>query len=140
MPSHDSSRISDRTGPDPEAPDVLVPWSGLDRAHGPWPDGVRVHVWDGVVPVGLGAEQLARIGYWVMPYATPEATKLLPELPGLRAVQSLSAGVEKLRPLLPEGVALHNGRIDAYLDQVEHLRVDGFCRLAGGARTLSSAD
>ncbi|MFJ9124060.1 2-hydroxyacid dehydrogenase [Streptomyces sp. NPDC102340] len=110
MPSHDSAHISDRTGPGSEAPDVLVPWPGLDRAHGPWPDGVRVHVWDGVAPIGLDAEQLARIGYWVMPYATPEATKLLPELTGLRAVQSLSAGVEKLRPLLPEGVALHNGR------------------------------
>ena len=27
-------------------------------------------------------------------------------------------------------VALHQGRIDSHLDQVEHLRVDGFCRLS----------
>ena len=26
-------------------------------------------------------------------------------------------------------VALHEGRLDAYRDQVEHLSVDGFCRL-----------
>ncbi len=26
-------------------------------------------------------------------------------------------------------VALHEGRLDAYRDQVEHLTVDGFCRL-----------
>jgi phosphoglycerate dehydrogenase-like enzyme len=45
-----------------------------------------------------------------MPYAVPDAVRLLPRLPRLRAVQSLSAGVEKLLPLLPAGVALHNGR------------------------------
>ncbi|MET8468211.1 2-hydroxyacid dehydrogenase [Streptomyces sp. NPDC006422] len=110
MPTHDNPHMSAHTDPRSEAPDVLVPWPDLERAHGPWPEGVRVHVWDGVEPIGLDADQLARIGYWVMPYATPEAAKLLPELSGLRAVQSLSAGVEKLRPLLPEGVALHNGR------------------------------
>jgi len=37
-------------------------------------------------------------------------------------------------------VALHDGRIDTYIDQVEHLTVDGFCRLAGGARSFSSVD
>jgi DNA-binding NarL/FixJ family response regulator len=37
-------------------------------------------------------------------------------------------------------VALHNGCIDTYIDQVEHLTVDGFCRLAGGARAFSAAD
>ena len=30
-------------------------------------------------------------------------------------------------------VALHEGVIDAYLDQVEDLTVDGFCRIALGA-------
>nr|WP_235215389.1 NAD(P)-dependent oxidoreductase [Phaeacidiphilus oryzae] len=97
------------------APDVLVPWEGLEKAHGPWPSGVGVRVWDGSrggdgEPVGLDGTDLARIGLWVMPYATPGAERLLPRLTGLRAVMSLSAGVEKLQPLLPEGVALHNGR------------------------------
>jgi phosphoglycerate dehydrogenase-like enzyme len=53
---------------------------------------------------------LARVGLWVMPYAVPDAVRLLPRLPRLGAVQSLSAGVEKLLPLLPSGVSLHNGR------------------------------
>ncbi|MEU0602640.1 2-hydroxyacid dehydrogenase [Streptomyces sp. NPDC006393] len=94
-----------------DATDVLVPWPDLDRRHGPWPAGVGVHVWDGVTPGSEPAEDvLARVGLWVMPYAVPDAVRLLPRLPRLGAVQSLSAGVEKLLPLLPPGVGLHNGR------------------------------
>ncbi|MGW0086974.1 2-hydroxyacid dehydrogenase [Streptomyces sp. NPDC003393] len=93
------------------ATDVLVPWPDLDRRHGPWPEGVGVYVWDGVTPGSEPAEGvLARVGLWVMPYAAPDAARLLPRLPRLGAVQSLSAGVEKLLPLLPPGVSLHNGR------------------------------
>jgi phosphoglycerate dehydrogenase-like enzyme len=70
-----------------------------------------VHVWDGATPDSEPADEvLAQVGLWVMPYAVPDAVRLLPRLPRLRAVQSLSAGVEKLLPLLPAGVALHNGR------------------------------
>jgi phosphoglycerate dehydrogenase-like enzyme len=90
---------------------VLLPWPDLDRHHGPWPTGVTVHVWDGVTPHSQPDEDaLAEIGLWVMPYAVPDAVRLLPRLPHLRAVQSLSAGVEKLLPQLPAHVALHNGR------------------------------
>lgn len=90
---------------------VLLPWPGLDRQHGPWPEGVEVQVWDGVTPGSEPADDvLARVGLWVMPYAVPDAVRLLPKLTGLRAVQSLSAGVEKLLPLMPAGVTLHNGR------------------------------
>ncbi|WP_086696247.1 2-hydroxyacid dehydrogenase [Streptomyces recifensis] len=90
---------------------VLLPWAGLDRQHGPWPEGVEVQVWDGVTPGSEPADEaLARVGLWVMPYAVPDAVNLLPKLTGLRAVQSLSAGVEKLLPLMPAGVTLHNGR------------------------------
>ncbi|MGV9890228.1 2-hydroxyacid dehydrogenase [Streptomyces sp. NPDC003395] len=90
---------------------VLVPWPDLDRRHGTWPQGVDVHVWDGVTPGSEPSDAvLADIGLWVMPYAVPDAVRLLPRLPRLRAVQSLSAGVEKLLPLLPPHVALHNGR------------------------------
>ncbi|MFF9094033.1 2-hydroxyacid dehydrogenase [Streptomyces sp. NPDC014802] len=90
---------------------VLVPWPDLDRRHGAWPQGVDVHVWDGVTPGSEPSDAvLADIGLWVMPYAVPDAVRLLPRLPRLRAVQSLSAGVEKLLPLLPPHVALHNGR------------------------------
>ncbi|OON80695.1 dihydrofolate reductase [Streptomyces tsukubensis] len=91
--------------------DVLVPWPDLDRTHGAWPEGVRVHVWDGTKDEGEPSKDvLDRVGLWAMPYAAPDAVRLLPELPALRAVQSLSAGVEKLEARLPSGVALHNGR------------------------------
>ena len=76
------------------------------------------------------------------------ALKLLRSRPNLVLVDlvhgpGLSPSVVRAlnrEPRAARVVALHNGRIDAYLDQVEHLRVDGFCRLAGGARTPSSAD
>lgn len=91
--------------------DVLLPWSGLEGRHGPWPQGVRAHVWDGLTPEDeLPARALESTRLWVVPYAVPGAERLLPRLPALRAVQSLSAGVEKLQPLLPDGVRLHNGR------------------------------
>ena len=37
-------------------------------------------------------------------------------------------------------VALHDGRIDTYLDQIGGLAVDGFCRLVGGSRISSPSD
>ncbi|MGW8380823.1 2-hydroxyacid dehydrogenase [Streptomyces sp. ODS28] len=90
--------------------DVLVPWAGLDDGrYGPWPENARIHVWDGVAEPPPAGE-LESVGLWVMPYAVPDAARLLPRLPALTAVQSLSAGVEKLLPKLPSGVALHNGR------------------------------
>lgn len=90
---------------------VLLPWSGLDERHGPWPSNVRVHVWDGnTAEDELPAAALESTSLWVMPYAVPGAERLLPRLPAVQAVQSLSAGVEKLLPVLPEGVRLHNGR------------------------------
>ncbi|SCK53472.1 Phosphoglycerate dehydrogenase [Streptomyces sp. WMMB 714] len=91
--------------------DVLLPWDGLEDRHGPWPSNVRVHVWDGTTPDDeLPPHVLESTGLWVMPYAVPGVERLLPRMPALRAVQSLSAGVEKLLPVLPEGAALHNGR------------------------------
>ncbi|WP_328540539.1 2-hydroxyacid dehydrogenase [Streptomyces sp. NBC_00344] len=99
------------TAADSAAVDVLLPWPDLDRRHGAWPAGVRVHVWDGLTPsYDLSDEALRRVGLWVMPYAVPGCEVLLPRLPALRAVQTLSAGVEKLVPLVPEGVTVHNGR------------------------------
>lgn len=106
------SRAADGCVPDGRSgPDVLVPWPDLGSRHGGWPAGTGVHVWDGSGPgPDLPRETLDRIGFWVMPYAVPGAESLLPRLPALRAVQSLSAGVEKLLPKLPDGVSLHNGR------------------------------
>jgi len=44
------------------------------------------------------------------------------------------------RPRAARVVALHDGRIDKCLDQVEHLIIDGLCRLAAGAESSSIAD
>ena len=57
----------------------------------------------------------------MLPYDRgPEPPKLIKELPSLRVVQSLSAGVETLVPLLPEGVRLANGRGLHDLSVAEH--------------------
>lgn len=90
---------------------VLLPWPDLDARHGPWPTNVRVHVWDGLTPEDrLPARVLESTGLWVMPYAVPGVERLLPRLPSVRAVQSLSAGVEKLLPWMPRSANLYNGR------------------------------
>jgi phosphoglycerate dehydrogenase-like enzyme len=96
------------TGSDPDPLHVLVPWPDLDVTHGPWPENVRVSVWDGQGELPDGAR--VSTAFWVMPYAVPGVEPLLRRMPSLRAVQSLSAGVEKLLPYLPAGVRLHNGR------------------------------
>jgi hypothetical protein len=36
-------------------------------------------------------------------------------------------------PRVSRVVALHEGSLDSFLDQVEHLTIDGFCRLLTGA-------
>jgi len=57
--------------------------------------------------------------------------------PGLNA----SVVMELNRPPRPARVvALHDGCLDSYLDQVEHLAVDGFSRLEAGGRAYTPAD
>lgn len=107
----DTTDPTDPTGPADPAVHVLLPWSGLDERHGPWPSNVRVHIWDGHTPEDeLPPDALESTGLWVMPYAVPGAERILPRLRAVRAVQSLSAGVEKLLPVMPEGAKLYNGR------------------------------
>ncbi|PBC76265.1 phosphoglycerate dehydrogenase-like enzyme [Streptomyces sp. TLI_235] len=71
---------------------------------------VPVVVWDGH---GEAPSQqvLDTVEFFVIPY-TPAAAALplLPRMPRLRAVQSLSAGVDDLLPAVPAGVALCNAR------------------------------
>ncbi|WP_225753928.1 2-hydroxyacid dehydrogenase [Actinotalea sp. Marseille-Q4924] len=73
-------------------------------------DGVEVAVWDGgPLPA---ADVLDRVGLFVVPY-TFDAWAVDPlrrGLPALRAVQSLTAGVEHLADLVPPGVTLCNAR------------------------------
>jgi phosphoglycerate dehydrogenase-like enzyme len=85
------------------APVVTVPderWTGL------WPDAeppVQLGVWDmtGEAPAGLS--------YVVLPYLDPRPPlHRLGEVPGLKVVQTLSAGYEHVLPDLPEGITLCN--------------------------------
>ncbi|MFI6847919.1 2-hydroxyacid dehydrogenase [Kitasatospora sp. NBC_00085] len=67
-------------------------------------------VWDGR---GDGPPQrvLDEVEFFVIPYTcTSAAVPLLARMPRLRVVQSLSAGVEELLPVLPAGVVLCNAR------------------------------
>ncbi|HWD07014.1 MAG TPA: 2-hydroxyacid dehydrogenase [Amycolatopsis sp.] len=92
---------------------VLLPWTDIDV-----PDGLAVAYYDGGTPP---AEDLSGVEFYVLPYDKgPEPPKLIAKLPALRAVQALSAGVETLVPLVPEGVRLANGRGLHDLSVAEH--------------------
>jgi phosphoglycerate dehydrogenase-like enzyme len=75
---------------------------------GELPGDIEVVVWDGTGTPPAGA---ARIEFFVGRYdAPPPPAQVLAELPNLRVVQLLSAGVEPWLPVVPEGVQLCNGR------------------------------
>ncbi|MGK3209055.1 2-hydroxyacid dehydrogenase [Amycolatopsis sp. MEPSY49] len=92
---------------------VLLPWTDIDV-----PEGVEAAYYDGVAPPPDG---LDGVEFYVLPYDRgPEPPKLIKELPALRVVQSLSAGVEAIVPLLPDDVRLANGRGLHDLSVAEH--------------------
>ncbi|GHF88691.1 phosphoglycerate dehydrogenase-like enzyme [Amycolatopsis bartoniae] len=92
---------------------VLLPWSDLAV-----PAELEVAYYDGT---GTPPGDLDGIEFYVLPYdAGPEPPKLIPRLPALKAVQALSAGVDNLLPLIPDGVRLANGRGLHDLSVAEH--------------------
>ncbi|MET7994054.1 2-hydroxyacid dehydrogenase [Amycolatopsis sp. NPDC005232] len=92
---------------------VLLPWTDIEL-----PDGLAAAYYDGV---NLPGDDLSGVEFYVLPYdAGSEPPKLIGKLPSLRAVQALSAGVEALVPLVPEGVVLANGRGLHDLSVAEH--------------------
>jgi phosphoglycerate dehydrogenase-like enzyme len=79
---------------------------------------MRARLYDGDGPP---PQHLDDIEFYVMPYDRgPKPARLLGQMPALKVVQSLSAGVETLRPLLPTGVQLANGRGLHDLSVAEH--------------------
>ena len=95
---------------------VLVPWD-LTAEHGPWPDGLRVGVYDGVAePPG----DLSHVEMYVVPYARPAAIPLIKEMPALEVVQVITAGYENVLPFLGPGVTLSNGRTLHDASTAEH--------------------
>jgi phosphoglycerate dehydrogenase-like enzyme len=72
------------------------------------PSGLDVEVYDGAGDPPSGLDQ---VGFYVLPYlAGPEPARLMARMPALRVAQTLTAGVDDVRPLVPDGVTLCNAR------------------------------
>lgn len=72
------------------------------------PDGVDVVVWRSGLPL---PESAADVRFYVPEYMGPaETVAVLAGLPALEVVQTLTAGVDTVLPLLPEGVTLCSAR------------------------------
>ena len=72
------------------------------------PAGLTVAVWDGT---GDPPPSLADVRFYVLPYmAGPEPARLMARMPSLEVAQTLTAGVDDVRPLVPAGVTLCNAR------------------------------
>ncbi|MFC3995344.1 2-hydroxyacid dehydrogenase [Nocardiopsis sediminis] len=83
---------------------VLVPWQdNADNA----PGGVRAVVYNGEGDPPAGASDAV---LYVVPYGPGQRLDVIAGMPRLRAVQVLTAGYEHVLGVLPDGVALYNGR------------------------------
>ncbi|MBF9067368.1 2-hydroxyacid dehydrogenase [Streptacidiphilus fuscans] len=88
----------------------LLPYAPDDLA--PLPAGLAesVLVWDGDSPAPA-AEALAGVEFFCLPYMRhPVALRLIPSLPALRVVQTLTAGMDDVLPHVPAGVTACNAR------------------------------
>ena len=72
------------------------------------PDGVEADVWDGAGDLPASRDEVELV---VLPYMAGLApARRIADLPALRVLQTLTAGVDDVRPLVPEGVTLCNAR------------------------------
>jgi phosphoglycerate dehydrogenase-like enzyme len=95
--------------------------------------GVDLVVWDGLGPRPPGAED---VEFFVGRYnAPPPEASVLGDLPRLRVVQLLSAGVEPWLPVVPPGVQLCNGR-GVHGASTAELAVAGLLSLLRGLPTF----
>ena len=93
---------------DPSAARFLLPYPA-SRVGG-LPEGLPVAVWDGTGAVP-SVQSLAAVEFFVVPYTFADAAvAVLPRLPRLRVVQSLSAGVDDLVEYVPSGAVLSSAR------------------------------
>ncbi|MFJ5231248.1 2-hydroxyacid dehydrogenase [Kitasatospora sp. NPDC088391] len=84
----------------PYAPDAI---GGL-------PAGLEALVWDGDGPVPPD-EALREVEFFCLPYLRHAAAlPLIPRLPSLKVVQTLTAGMDDVLPHVPEGVRADNAR------------------------------
>jgi len=87
---------------------VWLPYPDAVERMGGVPDGVEVDVYDGsgAPPASIGEVEL-----YVLPYLGGLApARLMSAMPSLRVAQTLTAGVDGVRPLVPDGVTLCNAR------------------------------
>lgn len=87
---------------------VWVPFADWVERVSSAADGVEVDVYDGAgePPGSIGAVEL-----YVLPYMVgPGPARLMSAMPSLRVAQTLTAGVDDVRPLVPAGVTLCNAR------------------------------
>jgi phosphoglycerate dehydrogenase-like enzyme len=84
-------------------------WLPFDPAElGDPPEGLRYEVVDPTCEV---PESVAEVAYYVTPYQLgASVTDVLPRMSGLQVVQTLTAGVDAVRPAVPAGVTLCSGR------------------------------
>ncbi len=85
---------------------VCLPSQQGVRLASPLPDEVEALIWDGSDPAPAGIE---RTEFWVVRNGLPY-TAMIEAMPRLRVVQALSAGIDYLLGLIPEGVTLCDGR------------------------------
>ena len=88
--------------------DPLV-WLPFDPAElGDVPTGLRYEVVD---PVRHVPDSVGDVEFYVPPYNLgPRIGDVLPRMSSLRVIQTMSAGVDNVRDLVPAGVTLCNGR------------------------------
>jgi phosphoglycerate dehydrogenase-like enzyme len=87
-----------------ETPTVLLPYPEEELTG--LPSGLDTAVWDGT-GAAPQANHLGQVEVLVIPYPhNQEAIPLLPQMPRLRVVQALTAGVDDIVPHLPDGVTL----------------------------------
>jgi phosphoglycerate dehydrogenase-like enzyme len=85
---------------------IWVSWSRLVEELDGVPSGVDVDVWDGGPPPPSADE----VEFVVPPFFVADQPNILRELPKLRVVQALTAGVDWLLPYLPPDVVLCDAR------------------------------
>jgi phosphoglycerate dehydrogenase-like enzyme len=74
---------------------------------GPLPDDVSVHLIPRTGPAPTGIREAE---FLVPPFGRTEVLELISEMPSLRVVQAISAGVEWLLPSVPRGVVVASAR------------------------------
>lgn len=87
---------------------VWLPYPDAVERMGGVPDGVEVDVYDGT---GDPPASIDTVELYVLPYLAGLApARLMSAMPSLKVAQTLTAGVDDVRPLVPDGVTLCNAR------------------------------